>query len=154
MSIEQRLADKNIILPEAAAPAANYVPYIRAGNMLYISGQLPIAQGKVAYIGKLGTEFESEQGQQAAHLCAINIMAQVKSACAGDLTRVKQFVKLGIFVNSTSDFTEQPKVGNGASDLIADIFAEAGTHARSAVSVPSLPFGAAVEIDAIIELVD
>lgn len=154
MSIEARLQAQNITLPEAAAPAANYLPYVQSGSYLYISGQLPFENGELKYIGTLGADFDVDQGAAAARLCAINIMAQIKAACGGDLSKVKRIVKLGIFVNSTSDFTDQPKVGNGASDLLADIFQEAGRHARSAVSAPSLPLGVAVEIDAIVELAD
>ena len=154
MSIEARLEAQNITLPAAAAPAANYLPYVQSGSYLYISGQLPFDKGDLKYIGTLGADFNVEQGAEAARLCAINIMAQINAACAGDLSKVKRIVKLGIFVNSTADFTDQPKVGNGASDLLADIFQEAGRHARSAVSAPSLPLGVAVEIDAIVELTD
>ena len=149
--IDARLAELGITVPVAAAPAANYVPYVRSGAMLYISGQLPMADGKVTSTGKLGDGVAVEAGQDAAKLCALNIIAQAKAAL-GDLDRVVRVVKLLGFVNSTPDFAEQPKVINGASDFMVAVFGDAGRHARSAVSAASLPFGATVEVEAILEV--
>lgn len=150
-SVDARLASLGITLPEAAAPAANYVPTVRSGSMLYISGQVPIIDGKFTHVGQLGDAFETDEGAACARICAINIIAQAKQAL-GDLGRVKRIVKLVGFVNSTSSFTEQPKVINGASDLMVEVFGEAGKHARSAVGVAQLPFGVAVEVEAILEV--
>lgn len=150
MSIEDRLAELNITLPEAAAPAANYVPFVISGNQLYISGQIPMGANGLEYIGKLGDNTSVEDGQAAARLCAVNILAQAKSAL-GDLEKIKRLVKLVGFVNSTPDFTDQPKIINGASDFMVAVLEDKGPHARSAVGVAALPFGVAVEIEAIIE---
>lgn len=150
MSIEDRLAELNITLPEAAAPAANYVPFVISGNHLYISGQIPMGTNGLEYIGKLGDDSSVEDGQAAAQLCAVNILAQAKSAL-GDLEKIKRLVKLVGFVNSTPDFTDQPKIINGASDFMVAALGDKGPHARSAVGVAALPFGVAVEIEAIIE---
>ena len=152
-AIETRLNDLDIVLPIAAAPAANYVPYVKSGRLLVLSGQLPFKDGKLAYLGRLGDTLSIDDGYQAARLCGINLIAQIKAAI-GDLDRVARVVRLGGFVNSTSDFTDQPKVVNGASDLMVEVFGDAGRHARSAVSSPSLPLGVSVEVDAIIELAD
>ncbi|MCY4208217.1 MAG: RidA family protein [Roseovarius sp.] len=143
---EQKLAEMNIVLPNAPLPAANYVPYVQIGDMLYVSGQLP-KDGDRLLTGKLGDDIDISQGAEAAKICAINLLAQVKAACDGDLDRLKRVVKLVGFVNSTPDFTEQPLVVNGASDLLGEALGEAGKHARAAVSSPSLPFGVAVEIE-------
>lgn len=150
MSIEDRLAELNITLPEAAAPAANYVPFVTSGNHLYISGQIPMGANGLEYIGKLGDDTSVEDGQAAAQLCAVNILAQAKSALS-DLEKIKRLVKLVGFVNSTPDFTDQPKIINGASDFMVAALGDKGPHARSAVGVAALPFGVAVEIEAIIE---
>lgn len=150
--IEKRLKEKGIDLPVAAAPAANYVPWVVSGKTVYISGQVPFKDGKPSFAGKVGDDFDVETAQQAARLVGLNIVAQLKAACGGDLDRVARCIKLGGFVNCTPDFAEQPKVVNGASDLMAEIFGEAGQHARFAVGVPALPFNVAVEIDAIFEL--
>lgn len=150
MSIEDRLAELNIVLPEAAAPVASYVPVVVAGNMAYVSGQLPFLDGELV-TGRLGENVSLEQGQQAARACGLMILAQLKHALI-PLERVERVVKLGAFVNSAPDFTDQPKVANGASELMFEIFGEAGRHARSAVGVPVLPLGAAVEVDAVIAL--
>lgn len=152
VTIEARLAELGITLPDAAAPAANYVPFVRAGNLLHVSGQLPKAPDGTLRIGKLGADMDTAAGAEAARLCAIQLLAQVRAACGGDLGRLKQVVKLGGFVNSTPDFTEQPKVVNGASDLLVEVLGDAGRHARSAVSAAALPFGVAVEIDGVFEL--
>jgi len=146
--IEARLAQLGITLPQAAAPAANYVPTVIAGGMLYISGQLPMQDGKVAQTGHLGGGVSIEQGQAAARLCAINILAQAKAAL-GDLDRIERCVRLGAFVSSTPDFTDHPKVANGASDLMVEVLGDKGRHARAAVGAPSLPLGVSVEVDAV-----
>lgn len=152
-AIETRLTDLGISLPDAAAPAANYVPYVRTGNQLFISGQLPMDAGKIAFTGKLGGDVSVEDGKAAAKICAINLLAQAKAA-TGNLDKVVRLVKIVGFVNSTAEFTDQPQVINGASDFLVDAMGDAGRHARSAVSAASLPFGAAVEIEAIFEIED
>ncbi|HTJ65549.1 MAG TPA: RidA family protein [Alphaproteobacteria bacterium] len=148
IEIDRRLAEQNIALPTPALPAANYVPFVIAGGLLTISGQLPMESGAVAVKGKLGAGVALEDGQRAARLCAINILAQAQAAL-GDLGRIKRCVRLGAFVASTPEFVEQHKVANGASDLIAAILGDAGIHARAAVGVPSLPLDAAVEVEAL-----
>ncbi|GGW33717.1 hypothetical protein GCM10011452_22800 [Gemmobacter lanyuensis] len=151
MSIEARLAELGVTLPDAPAPAANYVPYVVAGNLVHVSGQ--ISQNEAGLIkGKLGADLSVEEGAEAAKRCAISLLAQLKKACDGDLSRLKRVVKLVGFVNSTADFVDQPKVINGASDFMVAALGDAGRHARSAVSAASLPFGVAVEIEAIFEL--
>lgn len=148
---ETKLAEMGVSLPEAPAPAANYVPYVRAGNLLHVSGQ--IAKGEAGLIiGKLGADMDVAAGAVAARACAIALLAQVKAACDGDLGRLVRVVKLTGFVNSTPDFTEQPQVINGASDFLGEALGEAGKHARAAVSAASLPFGVAVEIDGVFEI--
>lgn len=149
---EHKLASMNITLPMTSPPAANYIPYTVVGNLVFISGQLPMKDGKPQDIGKVGKEFTVEQAQATAALCGINILAQLKSACGGNLSRVKRCVRLGVFVASAPGFTDQPKVANGASDLMVAVFGEAGKHARAAVGVSELPFGVAVEVDAIFEI--
>jgi enamine deaminase RidA (YjgF/YER057c/UK114 family) len=149
--IEARLEDLGIALPEAAAPAANYVPFALTGNQLFVSGQLPMSNGKVQVTGKLGEELGIEDGKSAAKLCAVNLLAQAKAA-TGDLDKVVRLVKIVGFVNSTGDFTNQSQVINGASDFLVEVMGDLGRHARSAVSAASLPFGAAVEIEAIFEI--
>ena len=150
MSIDARLTELGITLPEAAAPVASYVPVVVSGGMAFVSGQLPFVDGKLV-TGRLGEDVSLEDGQAAARACGLMILAQLKAALI-PLDKVERVVKLGGFVNSTPDFTDQPKVVNGASDLMADVFGEAGKHARAAVGVPSLPLGAAVEVDAVIAL--
>jgi enamine deaminase RidA (YjgF/YER057c/UK114 family) len=151
-SIASRLADRGITLPEAAAPAANYLPWVRTGNLLFISGQLPLKDGKLVATGLLGKDVDVETGAKAAEVCAINILAQASAALGGDLESIVRVVKLGGFVASTPAFAEQHLVINGASNLIADILGEAGKHARAAVGTASLPLDAAVEIEAVIEV--
>ncbi|WP_372893542.1 RidA family protein [Rhodosalinus sp.] len=147
-----RLKDLGIDLPEASAPAANYVPYVEAGGLLYVSGQISMdAEGKLI-TGKLGADLDTAAGAEAAKRCALMLLAQVRAACGGDLDRMTRVVKLTGFVNSTPDFTEQPKVVNGASDFLVEALGEAGRHARSAVSAGSLPLGVAVEIEGIFEI--
>ncbi|HWK40600.1 MAG TPA: RidA family protein [Croceibacterium sp.] len=150
MSIEQRLAHLGIELPPAAAPVAAYVPVVIAGGLAHVSGQLPFIGGQLV-TGRLGADVSLEQGNLAARACGLMILAQIKAAI-GSLDQVERVVKLGAFINSTADFTDQPKVANGASELMVEVFGEAGKHARSAVGVPVLPLGAAVEVDAIVAL--
>lgn len=152
-AIESKLAELGIQLPEAAAPAANYVPFVKTGNQLFISGQIPMTAEGIQFKGKLGDDMQTEQGAEAAKVCAINLIAQMKAA-TGDLDKVARIVKLVGFVNSTLDFTEQPAVINGASNFMVDVFGDKGRHARSAVSAASLPFGVAVEVEAIVELIE
>ena len=152
MKPEDVLKENNIILPEAADPVGSYVAAKIIGKLLYISGQISIGSDGKLIKGKLGKDLTVEDGYKAAERCALSIVAQVKKACGGDLSRIKECVKLTGFVNSTEDFTDQPKVINGASDLIAKIFSEKGMHTRAAVSTNSLPLGVAVEVDAIFEL--
>jgi enamine deaminase RidA (YjgF/YER057c/UK114 family) len=150
--IAERLKEMGISLPEAAAPAANYVPYVIAGNVLHISGQLPLEGGKIAVTGHLGRNVDVATGQRAAELCAINILAQASAALGGDLSRIKRVIKLNGFVASVPEFVEQHLVINGASNLIAGVLGDAGKHARAAVGMAALPMNAAVEIDAIMEI--
>ncbi len=151
-AIESRLKELGIDLPVAAAPAANYVPYTKSGNTLYISGQLPMEAGKVAVTGLVGQDVDVATAQRAAELCAINILAQVKAALGGDLGKVRRVLKLNGFIASAPGFVEQHVVMNGASNLIANVLGEAGKHARAAVGMAALPFNAAVEVDAILEI--
>ena len=146
--IEAKLAELGLVLPEPAAPVAAYVPVVVAGGVAYVSGQLPFIDG-VLIKGRLGEDVTTGDGYEAARACGLMILAQLKAAL-GSLERVERIVKLGAFVCSTADFTEQPKVANGASELMAALFGDAGKHARSAVGVPVLPLGAAVEVDAIV----
>jgi len=149
--IDARLQEMGIELPEPAVPVANYVAYVVTGNLIFVSGQVPVVAGDFKYVGKVGGDLTIEDGQAAARLCGINIIAQVKQALGGDLDRVTRVVKLGGFVNSTPDFTGQPQVINGVSDLIGEVFGDKGKHARAAVSAGSLPVGVAVEVDAVVE---
>ena len=148
MNIEARLAELGIDLPQAAAPVASYVPVVVQGGLAHVSGQLPFVGGQLV-TGRLGEDVSLEAGTAAARACGLMILAQLKAAL-GSLDRVERIVKLGAFINSTGDFTDQPKVANGASELMAEVFGEAGRHARSAVGVPVLPLGAAVEVDAVV----
>jgi enamine deaminase RidA (YjgF/YER057c/UK114 family) len=150
--IDQRLTELKIELPNAAAPMANYVPAVRTGNLLFVSGQVCQWNGERRFTGKLGAEISLEEGKQAARLCALNLIAQTKRFLEGDLDRVVRVVRMGGFVNAVPSFTEQPQVVNGASDLMVEVFGDAGRHARAAVGVGSLPGGAAVEVDAIFEI--
>ncbi len=150
--IDARLAELGIDLPTAMAPVANYVPYVVTGNLVVVSGQLPAVDGKVAVVGKLGTEVSIEQGQHAARLCFTNVLTHLRAACGGDLGRVKRVVRLGGFIASPPDFTEHAAVMNGASDLAVAVFGEAGRHARSTIGVPALPLGAAVEVEGLFEI--
>lgn len=150
MSIENKLAELGITLPDAPAPAANYVPFVRTGNLVYVSGQISTDENGLIK-GKLGENMDTEAGAKAARRCGLSLIAQAKAA-AGSLDKIKRVVKLNGFVNSTPDYTEQPQVVNGCSDLMVEIFGDAGRHARAAVSAVSLPLGVAVEIEAIFEV--
>ena len=149
--IESRLAALGITLPEVSAPVANYVPFVIAGPLVFISGQITMWAGELKFLGKVGADLTLEQGQDAARLCAINLLAQAKAA-AGGLERIKRCVKLTGFVNADPGFTDHPKVINGASDLMVDVLGDNGRHARAAVGVNSLPLGVAVEVDGVFEI--
>lgn len=150
-AIETKLAEMGVTLPEAPAPAANYVPFVQVGDLVHVSGQVPMGPDGF-HIGKLGDGMSVEEGAEMAKLCAISLLAQVKAACGGDLDRLVRVVKLVGFVNSTQDFVKQPHVINGASDFMAEALGDIGRHARSAVSAPSLPFGVPVEIEGIFQI--
>jgi enamine deaminase RidA (YjgF/YER057c/UK114 family) len=150
--IDKRLAELGITLPVPAKPVANYVGWVRTGNLVYTAGQVPLKDGKIEYQGKLGKDYTVEQGAQAARICAINVVAQLKDAVGGDLDRIKRIVKVVGFVNGVPDFADHPKVVNGASDLLVEIFGDKGRHARSAVGSGSLPVNVAVEVEAIAEV--
>ena len=152
MSIDSKIAELNLELPTVTMPAANYVPYAVSGNLVYFSGTLPMKDGKPQFVGKLGKEFAIEEGQECAKLCILNILSHLKNYLDGDLGKVKKLIRLGVFVNSAVGFTDQPKVANGASDLMVALFGENGKHARFAVGVSELPFGVAVEVDATFEV--
>lgn len=152
-SIEQNLEELGITLPTPVPPVANYVPFVQTGNLLSISGQIPVdAAGNFPYLGKVGVEVSAEDAVKAARLCAINIISQARTACGGDLSRVVRIVKLGAFVNCTDGFGGQPAIVNGASDLMVAVFGDAGKHSRSAVGTNALPLNVPVEIDALIEI--
>jgi len=148
---ESKLTGMGVTLPDAPAPAANYVPYVQVGDILYVSGQISKDDSGLI-VGKMGDDMDTAGGAAAAKVCAISLLAQVKAACDGDLDRLVRVIKLTGFVNSTSDYTEQPAVVNGASDFIGEALGEVGKHARSAVSAASLPFGVAVEIEGIFQI--
>ena len=151
-TIDARLSDLGIELPAANAPAGNYVPFVRTGNLLFVSGQIPMVDGKPGFIGHLGAEFDVEDGAAAARICALSVIAQAKVGLDGDLDRITRVVKLTGFVAATPDFKAHPTVVNGASDLMAEVFGAAGAHARAAVGMSSLPAGVAVEVEAIFEV--
>ena len=152
MNFEDKIKELKIELPEAKAPVGNYVATKIVGNLLYVSGQVSIDSNGELIKGKVGKDLTTDEAYKAAERCGISIISQVKKACGGDLSKVKSCIKLTGFVNSTDDYTEQPKVINGASDLIVSIFGDAGMHTRAAVSTNSLPLGVSVEVDAIFEL--
>ena len=152
MSIDDRLRELDIVLPAPPAPVASYVPYIVSGNLVYISGQVTIAPDGFKFVGSVGKELSLEDGKAAARLCAINVIAQVKAACGGDLERVRRVVKVTVFVNAVDGFTQHPEVANGASDLFVAVFGDAGRHARAAVGAGSLPRNVATEVEAVIEI--
>lgn len=149
MTVTAKLKDLGLELPQVAAPAANYVPYVISGGHIYVAGQIPFLNGQKMHQGKVGDDLSWEQGVEAARACALNILAQVNAAVEGDWSRVARCVKLGGFVNCTPEFTDHPKIINGASDLMVAVMGEQGKHARFAVGASSLPFGVAVEIDAV-----
>lgn len=150
--LAKKLNEAGIILPEVTLPAANYVPCTISGNTLFVSGQLPMKDGKPQFIGKVGREYSIEQGQECAALCGINILAHAAKALGGDLGRIKKLIRMGVFVNAPDDFTDHPKVANGVSDMMVNLMGDAGKHARFAVGVSGLPFGVAVEVDATFEI--
>lgn len=152
--VEQRLAKLDIQLPVPAAPAANYVPWVRTGNLVVISGQIPMRDGELCYRGTVGAGLSVEEGRAAARLCGLNLLAQLRQACEGDLDRVERVVRLGGFVRCTPDFEQQPGVVNGASDLMIQAFGDRGRHARAAVGSFSLPLGVAVEVEGMFEIRD
>ena len=151
MGVEERLTELGLVLPEAAAPVASYVPTVEADGILYVSGQISFAADGSLIKGRLGDDFSVEQGQAAAERCALMILAQAKAAL-GSFGRIERVVKLGVFVQCTPDFTQQPDVANGASDLFVKLLGDAGKHARAAVGVPALPRGVAVEVDAVLQV--
>lgn len=153
-TIETSVRALGLELPVAGAPGTHYASYVRSGNLLFISGQIPIEKDEVRFIGKLGREFDVEQGQQAARLCALNVLAQINAAVGGDVQRVKRIVRLGGFVNALPDFEQLSEVINGASALMLALFGDAARHARTSVGVATLPLGVAVEVDAIVELTE
>ena len=150
--IDSRLKDLGIQLPTPPAPVASYVPFVTSGKLVFTSGQVTVAPDGLKYVGVVGKDLSLEDAKAAARLCAINIIAQLKAACGGDLDRVKRVVKLTVFVNAVPGFAQQPEVANGASDLLVEVFGEAGKHARSAVGAGSLPRNVATEVEAIVEI--
>ena len=150
--IERRLEELGIVLPEPANPAANYVPYVISGNLVFIAGQIPFWNGDVLHIGKVGAELTVDEATKSAKVCGLNIIAQLKAACDGDLERVKRCIKIGVFVNCVDGFTQQPQIANGVSDLMVEVFGEAGRHARFAIGTNALPRNCATEADAVFEL--
>jgi enamine deaminase RidA (YjgF/YER057c/UK114 family) len=151
-NIDAKLAELGITLPSPTAPIANYVPYVVAGDLVVVSGQLPLLDGKVAYTGKLGASVSVEQGQAAARQCFINVLLQLRAACGGDLDRVRRVVRLGGFISCPPDFTQHATVMNGASDLAVAVFGDAGRHARTTIGVPCLPVDAAVEVEGLFQI--
>jgi len=151
-TIDTRLAELGIELPEAAAPAANYIPYVVTRNLIMVSGQIPMVGGKIEGVGKVGQDVSTEDAAGIARLCALNLIAQAKAACGGDLDRIARVVKLGGFVNCVDGYTEQPEVVNGASNLMVEVFGDAGRHSRFAVGTNALPRGVAVEVEGDFEL--
>ena len=147
-AIAEKLESMGVELPEAVMPAANYVPYVVEGNTVIVSGQLPMIGGKPQFIGKVGDDISLEEAQECAKICGLNIIAQVRAACGGDLNRVERLLRLGVFVNAVDSYTDHPKVANGVSDFMVELLGDAGRHARFAVGVSGLPFGVAVEVDA------
>ncbi|MDJ0686316.1 MAG: RidA family protein [Alphaproteobacteria bacterium] len=150
--IDERLAKMGVKLAAAPKPAAAYVPYVKTGNLVFISGQVPFVDGELTFQGKVGVDFTLEEAQECARICALNILSVAKDACDGDLDRITRIVKLGGFVNCKDDFEQHPAVINGASNFMTDVFGEKGQHSRFAVGAGSLPFNVAVEIEAVIEI--
>lgn len=151
-TVDGRLKDLGIEIPTPAAPAANYIPYVKTGNLVFVSGQIPLVAGKIEGVGKVGKDLTTEQAKAIARICAINLIAQAKAACDGDLDRVARVVKVGGFVNCVDGYTEQPEVVNGASDLMVAAFGDKGRHSRFAVGTNALPRGVAVEVEAVFEV--
>lgn len=151
-TIDARLNDLGIDIPTPPTPAANYIPFVKSGNLVFVSGQIPLVDGKIEGVGTVGRDMTVEQAKGIARICAINLIAQAKAAADGDLDRVRQVVKLGGFVNCVDDFTEQPEVINGASDLMVEVFGDKGRHSRFAVGSNSLPRGVSVEVEGVFEL--
>jgi enamine deaminase RidA (YjgF/YER057c/UK114 family) len=151
-TVDARLAELGIEIPTPASPAANYVPFVRSGNLVFVSGQIPMVNGKIEGVGVVGKDLTTDEARKIAEICAKNLIAQAKAACDGDLDKVARVVKLGGFVRCTPDFTEQPEVVNGASDLMVAVFGDKGRHARFAVGTNALPRGVAVEVEAVFEL--
>lgn len=152
MSINKNLEKLGIVLPEPVTPIANYVPFVKSAHQVFISGQLPIQDGELKFVGKVGDNISIEDGQKAARICGINLLANLNVACGGNLDRVKRCVKLGVFVNAVADFENHPAVANGVSDLMVEVFGDKGKHSRFAMGAGSLPRGVAVEVDAIFEI--
>jgi len=150
--IDARLKALNITLPQPPAPVASYVPYVVSGNLVFISGQVPLSAQGLQYVGVVGKDISVEDGQAAARLCALNLIAQLKASCNGDLDRVRRCVKLTVFVNAAPEFAKQPEVANGASDLMVEVFGDAGRHSRAAVGAGSLPRNVAAEVEAVFEI--
>lgn len=150
--IEARLRELGIELPRPSAPAANYIPFVVTGNLVFVAGQVTFWNGEVKFVGKVGADFSVEDGKEAARLCGLNLIAQLKEACDGDLDRVRRCVKLGVFVNCVEGFTEQPEVANGVSDLMVEVFGDQGRHARFAVGANALPRNVATEADGVFEI--
>jgi enamine deaminase RidA (YjgF/YER057c/UK114 family) len=151
-NVEARLEQLGIKLPTPPAPVASYVPFVASGKYLFVSGQVTLAPDGLKYVGSVGKELTLDEGRAAARLCAINVIAQLKAACGGDLDKVKRVVKLTVFVNAVPGFTQHPEVANGASDLLVEVFGDIGKHARSAVGAGSLPRNVATEVEAIVEI--
>ena len=151
-SIDKKLETLGITIPDAPSPAANYIPYVISGNLVFIAGQVPFENGQINYTGKVGKDIDINKAKEVAKICSLNVISVLKNAVKGDLSKVKKCVKLGIFVSCTSDFHQQPEVANGASDLMVEIFGENGKHARFAVGANSLPRNVPVEVDAIFEI--
>lgn len=152
-SLDNAIQSMGLTLPAVSLPAANYVPCVISGNLLIVSGQLPMLDGKPQFIGKLGKNISLEEAQQCAKLCGLNILAHAKMALNGDFARIKRLVRLGVFVNATEDYIDHPKVANGVSDMMVALMGDNGKHARAAVGVSGLPFGVSVEVEALFELV-
>ena len=150
--IQKRLDDLGIVLPEPASPAANYVPFIISGSLVFIAGQIPFWNGDILHIGKVGAELTVEEAKKAARICGLNILAQLKTACGSDLDRVNKCVKIGVFVNCIDGFKQQPEIANGVSDLMVEVFGETGRHARFAIGTNALPRNCATEADAVFEI--
>jgi enamine deaminase RidA (YjgF/YER057c/UK114 family) len=151
-NVAQKLTEMKLELPPSNPPVANYVPFVISGKTVVVSGQLPMKDGKLQGLGKLGKNISIEEGQELAKICGLNLLSHVKAACGGNLDRVKRVIRLGVFVASAEGFTDQPKVANGVSDLMVSVFGDAGKHARAAVGVSELPFGVAVEVDGMFEI--